>query len=62
MADFSVLIVDHGGTAVELGPQTKHRLKCDGEQCVFPKCPCAPAARSVTLKSPTEPRLNAAKR
>jgi hypothetical protein len=62
MSGFAVFIVDHDGEAVELGPQAKHKLKCDGEQCVFPKCPCAPAMRSVTLKSPTEPRLNAGKR
>lgn len=62
MAMFSVFIVDHNGTAVELGPETKHKLKCDGEQCVFPQCPCAPAIQTVRLKSPVEPRLNAGKR
>lgn len=57
MSGFAVFIVDHDGAAVALGPDTKHRLQCEGEQCVFPKCPCAPAVRSVTLKNPIEPRV-----
>lgn len=52
-----VFIVDSAGEAVELGPSTKHRLHCEGVQCVFPGCPCAPKDRHTQLHSPVEPRI-----